>query len=198
MTKYKLFVLAIFSFVTISIYSQTSFKRFSFIPRVGINFANLTNNSVYVDVNSTTHEKKSKPIVGLNVGLDAEYRLNSTLGLSLGAFYSVQGYKWDIDNFDRNQTIHYFQFPLMANVYITKGFYARAGVQYGLKGYVSGDWVPNDPYKNYDISIPIGIGYEYNRFLGEVKYNIGITDISESGLLDSKNSVFTINIGYRL
>ena len=50
----------------------------------------------------------------------------------------------------------------------------------------------------FDLSIPVGLSYEYNRVTLDARYNIGLTKLY-SGIDDSsRNSVITVTLGYKL
>ena len=46
-----------------------------------------------------------------------------------------------------------------------------------------------------DISIPLGLSYEYMNVVVDARYNWGLTKIHN--LTDSKNSFFTFTVGYK-
>jgi len=50
-----------------------------------------------------------------------------------------------------------------------------------------------------DVSLPIGLSYEYMGVVLDARYNLGLTNVDDSpGHDDScKNRVFTFSVGYR-
>lgn len=65
--------------------AQNQVGEFSLKPMVGINVSDITTNEDVI--------YKSK--VGFTGGLEAEYGVTPWLGVSLGAFYSQQGAKYE-------------------------------------------------------------------------------------------------------
>ena len=47
----------------------------------------------------------------------------------------------------------------------------------------------------FDLSIPVGLSYEYKNFVLDGRYNFGVTNISKNG--NPKNSVFQFTLGYK-
>lgn len=170
----------------------------SFIPRVGMTLANLSNMEVYTDVSGKVMDTKMR--VGVSVGGDVEYQALSMLGVSLGAHYMLQGCHHEkVGNVGgKNTDIHYLNFPLVLNGYIGSGFALHAGVQLGVK---LGEKSPLDDdklFKSTDVSIPLGLSFERNRFIVDARYNLGVSNIDKLGLLDVKNNVIVLSLGYRL
>jgi hypothetical protein len=49
--------------------------------------------------------------------------------------------------------------------------------------------------KGVDLSIPVGLSYEYKNVVLDGRYNFGVTKAFDTG--DAKNSVFQITLGYK-
>ena len=49
--------------------------------------------------------------------------------------------------------------------------------------------------KTFDFSIPVGASYEYQNFVLDARYNIGVTKVIDG--LDCRNSVFQLTLGYK-
>ena len=89
----------------------------------------------------------------------------------------------------------------MANVYVVKGLAVKLGVQPGFN--VSNKIKLNNldafenPFKaqSVDVSIPVGVSYEYNNIQLDARYNWGISKAYKN--FDAKNSVFQITLGYK-
>ena len=52
-----------------------------------------------------------------------------------------------------------------------------------------------DDAKTVDLSIPVGLSYEYSNFVFDARYNFGVTKVADDA--DSKNSVFQFTLGYK-
>jgi len=155
-------------------------------PEVGMTIANITKS----DLNTK---------IGLVAGAELEYMLTNNFSLTAGALYSMQGAKKD----DYKINLEYINVPVMARFYPVSGLSLGAGVQFGFKtkGEVeiynhSGDL--KDQLKSVDISIPLGLAYEFNDFVIDARYNLGMSGIFDYDALDDyKNSVFQITLGYK-
>ena len=125
---------------------------------------------------------------------------------------------------DQRDILGYIKIPIVANYYIFKGFAVKTGVQFGFlvssKFYahgtadmdVLGDGVNRevdlygtvdmkDQYKKFDFSIPIGVSYQFKVPITiDARYQLGLTRVNKQtfdGVKDSKNSVFTLTVGYK-
>ena len=53
----------------------------------------------------------------------------------------------------------------------------------------------NDIYKSVDVSIPLGVSYEYMNVVVDARYNIGVT--KNNKVNDSKSNFFALTVGYK-
>ena len=121
---------------------------------------------------------------------------------------------------NQHANIDYLQVPLMLKAYVAPGFAVMAGAQMGFllgdakflsestalekdkngstiyKETTNHDYVI-DYLKKVDVSIPLGISYEYMNVILDARYNIGLTNIYKGDALKSKNKVLTFTVGYR-
>ena len=134
----KIFIVAslILAFATAK--AQSEVGGFSVRPMVGMNIGMMTN------------ADDSDPRIGFVVGTELEYQATDLLGLSAGLLYSQQGCKID-DN--GTLKLDYINIPLLANVYVAKGFAVKLGLQPGF--------LINDKAKASDsgVSVEAGMGY---------------------------------------
>ena len=166
----------------------------SLAPKAGLNFASLT---------SVDDTKMRIAFVG---GLEGMYMATDYVGVSAGVFYSGQGLDYDISSGNAYLSLAYLNIPIMANFYVAEGFALKVGVQPGIllsaeKKYSesSGSATVDmkDNLESLDISIPVGLSYEFSNFIIEGKYNLGLTKVSKSkSESDCKNSVFQLTVGY--
>ena len=90
------------------------------------------------------------------------------------------------------------------------GLAIKAGIQPGFllsakyKGseLVGNNWVDFDEsstegLKKLDLSIPVGLSYEFSDFVIDARYNFGVTKIAKEGS-DGKNSVIMLTVGYKI
>ena len=131
--------------VSLMTLAQPSAGSFSLIPRLGVNFANMTNNEVVATLdanpqNDKTLKSRIKP--GLTVGFDAEYQATDHVSVSLGLHYSQQGSRFP--DFERKEgefvegysdwhtDLDYLNVPLLLGYRIANGFSVKAGLQLGM------------------------------------------------------------------
>ena len=194
---------------------QVSAQEFHFIPKIGLNFANMTN-----------MEGSMKP--GLNIGVAGEVMMTDNFAIEPGVFYSMQGTKGDVGSSTVKYKNDYLNIPILFKGYVYEGFNLFAGPQLGfkvsskLKASESGTSVSTDVasdwFKTFDFSIAIGAGYQSPMgLIFSLSYNIGLTNVLDkdniasfinktpgvSGIsasdLDgkSRNGVLQFNVGWR-
>ena len=189
--------MALMAFIaTTASFAQWSVGSITVQPKIGINGANITD------------ADNSDSRIGLVLGGEFEYRVSPIFSLSAGALYSMQGCKGTAEDDDGNTgdvslKLDYINVPILANVYVVKGLAIKLGIQPGFNvrhkatARVSGvNVTTNLPgIKSVDFSIPIGVSYEFNRFVIDGRYNFGLTKLIDDS--DSKNSVFQFTFGYK-
>ncbi len=123
-----------------------------------------------------------------------------------------------VGNSDNHIDMQYINVPLMANLYVSQGLAFKLGVQAGFlldaqnKSEVTDITIKDENEKEYgrpqklkadmdcnsfDISIPVGISYEYMNVILDARYNIGLSNIYKIDEFKSKNKFFTFTVGYR-
>lgn len=150
-----------------------------------------------------TDADDADPRIGLAAGAEFEYGLTDNIGLSAGVLYSMQGVKTIIVDDDCTSKLDYLNVPILANFYVAKGFAVKLGVQPGFKlsskakfkGSGGSKEVDVDGFKSVDLSIPVGLSYQYQNIVFDARYNWGVTNLVEDS--DSKHSVFQITVGYK-
>lgn len=140
-------IIAVALFFSAVAQAQPKEGTFSIIPRLGLSIANLSNDYIYTGDASTEsgHEFKSKHKAGLLAGVDLEYQALPVLGVSLGAYYSMQGCRYSNDEVERKASegayigvsemstnLQYINVSLMASLYVAPNFAIKAGVQVGF------------------------------------------------------------------
>lgn len=188
----KLFLAVIAMMVSAATFAQNEAGQITIQPKVGVNIANITD-AVGAD-----------PRIGLAAGAEFEYGLTDNIGLSAGVLYSMQGAKASEESVDYTLKLDYLNVPILANFYVAKGLALKLGVQPGfklsskVKGEASGvtaELEVEDGVKSIDLSIPVGLSYQYQNIVFDARYNWGVTKIIDDA--DSKNSVFQITVGYK-
>lgn len=160
--------------------AQHSVGSISIKPMVGLNIANIT------DLDD------SDPRYGVAAGAEFEYQATDMFSLSFGALYSMQGAKGSLSykgaSVEATCKEDYINIPILANVYVAKGLAVKLGLQPGFNvndkyhvkaGFAgfsgSGDFDPDEigmpEAKSVDLSIPVGLSYEYSGFVLDARYN---------------------------
>ena len=206
----KLFFAAAVLMCSLTAFAQSKEGTFNILPKAGINISNLSN------------KDNAKVKVGFTAGAEAEYQLTKQLSLSAGAMFSTQGAKSttvfrEVDNttkeireVDIKNTMEfdYINVPILANYYIIEGLAVKLGIQPGFNIIAKRkrtDGVEKESknlsdlgvdVRKVDISIPIGVSYEFNDFVVDARFNLGLTEVAD--LVKSKNRVFQITFGYQI
>jgi hypothetical protein len=200
----KIMMIAAMMVAAISANAQNEVGQLTLMPKAGINISTITGDGI---------NKKSK--VGLVAGIEAEYGISEKFGLQFGLLYSMEGcksdavvaagegasafraegVKWNLD---------YINIPIMAQYYVVKGLAVKAGIQPAFN--VRGKWsvdgnsgkmkdIGYEP-KAFNFSIPVGLSYEYQNFVLDARYNIGVTKLVKDAD-QGRNSTFAITLGYK-
>lgn len=164
--------------------------------------------------------------VGVDVDYQVQSRTSVSLGLHyaiLGSRYpdyqsgdneakQYTGYR------DWHTNLHYLNVPLLFNCYVAKGLALKTGLQMGVMldaktEYEATEFKVNDngskeygettkheeslKTKKIDVSIPIGVSYEYMNVILDARYNFGLANVYDVDALNSKNRYFMFTAGYR-
>ena len=173
---------------------------YSIQPRVGITLSTLTNSD------------DAKMKLNIAYGVEFEHYVTDQFSVAGGVLFTNQGTKYSDDNSTFN--IYYGAVPLTANYYVLPGLALKAGLQPAFRVKtnmkVNGQTYDFDKAMDYlfedkdvkmnkfDLSIPVGLSYEYNGLTLDARYNFGVTKLF-SGVDDAiRNQVITITLGYKL
>lgn len=201
----KFLAIASIILASISGFAQNEVGTFTLTPKIGINAANMS-----------TFEKSDYRI-GLTLGAEAGYQVLPDFSLSMAAMYSQQGtnshWQWS----DGTVKLDYINIPLMANYYWDYGITLKVGLEPGInlsgKGTINingnkheGDLenaIINEEGSDMDVSafvmaLPVGLSYEKNNVVVDLRYNIGLSDALKFGSQRAANFVFQLTLGYKL
>ena len=202
--KKKILSVVVLLATSLCVFAQNGVGQWSFMPKAGLNLATLTNDS----------EAKIRP--ALTVGGEFGYVASPKMALSFGAMYSQQGCKAIFQGIDGTIKMDYINIPVIASYRATDKLAIKIGLQPGFmindKVKISGNGVSaevglEESYRSIgfdvninkvDLSIPIGISYDFDNVQVEFRYNAGITNaMTAEGGFSTKNSVFQFTIGYK-
>lgn len=138
---------------------------------------------------------------------------------SIGVNNTTSGEKGSIDISNARLELDYIQVPVLANFYVYNGLALKAGLQFGycvhqsakadvdynipVQGLtVYGDETSDPDLHKFDLTLPVGISYEYKNIVADLRYNIGLTNLN-SHYYDGgdkptwRTSTFALTVGYK-
>lgn len=196
----KLLLSLVVMLLAVGVMAQHREGTFTVQPKVGMNISSLTD--------------ADKTIVALNFGMESEYMVTDNFSFAAGLHLSNQGAKYDDGTTKYTADLDYVNVPIVANVYVLPGLAVKAGVQLGYRTnakiktddgtmdmdayYKLAGFVLGEDYKisKFDLSIPVGISYEYNNIVLDARYNWGLIKVENYGD-PYYNRVFQLTLGYK-
>ena len=166
----KLLMIVAMMVATLSANAQNEVGQVTLKPMVGMTLATIT------DFDNV------KMKAGLVAGVEAEYGISEK---------AKEG--------DGKMKLDYINVPILANYYVIPGLAIKAGIQPGfLMSAKDNDGNSfKDEMKKVDISIPLGASYEFENFVIDARYNLGLTKGNKNGDKSRKNSVLMFTVGYK-
>lgn len=219
----KVIVIAAMIVATLSANAQAEPGSLTIQPHIGGSAGMISNaNATVLDKTSINLEKDAN--AGAVAGVELEYQVNKWLGVAAGVNYMEAGTAWKdvtkngIDYKDMKIETGYVTVPVVANFYVCKGLALKSGVQFNfmtdakLKATgekkdgniitkVEYDRKVMDSFNKFDVSIPVGISYEFKvPIVIDLRYNIGLTKINKDNIFDEKtcrSNTCTLTVGYK-
>jgi len=203
----KLLTLMVLIAITLSVQAQHEEGDITIQPKIGVTISNMTDGD------------KSK--INLTYGVEFERFFTDQFSASLGIMFTNQGCKWNIysldgaDNVsdDMKLDIYYGTLPIMANYYVLPGLALKAGIQpaFRVKARIefNGEKMDFDnaidaifdgndnKMRTFDLSIPVGLSYEFKRVTFDARYNFGVTKLISNTDENIYNKVFIMTLGYK-
>lgn len=214
----KLMMIAAMMVAAVSANAQFEPGTWSIQPKIGGTLSKVSNMpklpiGYNVDLDKSVY-------TGALIGAEFEYQIAKPFSLAAGLNYSMQGCKWSDYKEGKAElkepriALGYLNLPIVANVYIFKGFAIKAGVQFGFltsanlkyelkdeNTNVNFDKSIKDNCNKVDIAIPMGISYQVPTIPIYIdgRYNLGLSKIFKDDMGDktSKNQVFQVTVGYK-
>lgn len=204
----KIFVLFALMALTVAAKAQHEEEESVIQPRVGMTFSTITGED----------GAKMKPNV--TYGFEYEYFVNDEFSLAAGLMFTNQGFKADnylelpgSANVSVKMDSYYTTVPITINYYLFEGLAIKAGLQpaFRVKTNIKVDDVKKDlddalellfPNKEvelskFDLSIPVGLSYEFQNVTLDVRYNYGLINVFRHVDQSSHNSVLSATLGYK-
>lgn len=165
--------------------------QFSLGLKGGLNFANL-------DVSDIPGTYKNR--TGYHLGAFALLKF-ANVGIQPEIIYSEQGAKVkdpNLSSFESN--FSYVNIPIMLKLYTIAGLNLQVGPQFGfLTSAESGGQSVKDQLKGSDFSVGLGAGWDFPFGLSlDVRYNLGISDVSDVAAAQIKNQVWQVSAGFKV
>lgn len=168
----KLLLMAALALTSVVSFGQRRVGSTTIQPKIGLNV-------------STVGDLDWK--AGFVFGAELQHQINRKVAVAGGLLYSFQGGKGD--NYTWNPG--YINIPVTLNYYASRGFAIKAGLQPGFM--VSKDNVGD--VNTFDLAVPVGMSYEFDNFVIDGRYNIGVTKVPKHG--DGYTNVLQFTIGYK-
>lgn len=154
--------------------------------KAGLNLANLTN------TNGSFR-------AGLHAGGLMHAHFTPAFSIQPEIMYSMQGAKYDND---ARYTLGYVNIPVLLQYNFGDGFRLQGGPQLGILTTAtfkvgSTNYDVSDAFKTIDFSVPLGLSYLSKSGVGlDARYNIGVSDVTESTASSSRNGVIQFGLFY--
>ena len=201
----KLFLLMAMMVTTIAAQAQHDEGDITIQPRVGISYSNITDGNRWK--------------LNIAYGVEFEHYLTEQFSLAGGVLFTNQGCKYGVYSDNNKVTdvtiklnLYYGTLPITANYYILPGLALKAGIQPAFRvkaNVVQGSekldfdkmvavFYGNDVKMNkFDLSIPVGLSYEFKGITLDARYNFGLTKLTSDGD-NLYNKVFVVTLGYKI
>jgi hypothetical protein len=193
----KLMMIAVMAVVALTANAQNTLRdngSFTLQPKVGIGIGSL--DGTWTTVGGV--DRKSR--IGFLAGAEAEYYTNEWLGIAAGLNYAQQGWKLEGGGTSTTCKLDYLNIPITANFYVLQGLALKTGVQLGFLLSAKAESLDiKDAYESVNFSIPIGLSYEYENFVFDARYNIGVSTVNKNSTSDNKyhSGLVQFTIGYK-
>ena len=198
----KLLTLIATAFIALSVSAQSEAGSFTLQPNVGFTYTTP----------SGDWGKGKDGAFALTAGVEGMYMVNDKFGAALGLNFTGYNISQEVvtslkgDTEDLVWSNYYFNVPVTANYYVAPGLAVKAGIALNFlstakfDGYDEYDFgfksvKVKDIYKSTFFSVPVGVSYEFNSFVFDARYNIGLGKVHDSK--DGSYSALTFTVGYK-
>ena len=192
----KLLTIIATAFIALSVSAQSEAGSFTLQPNVGCTYTTATGD----------WGKGTDGAFALTAGVEGMYMVNDKFGAALGV--NLTGYNTSVETRkdDVIYSNYYFNFPVTANYYVAPGLAVKAGIALNLLATAKIDDYDEydfgfkslkvkDMYKSTFFTVPVGVSYEFNSFVFDARYNIGISKVAKDD--DGSFNALTFTVGYK-
>ena len=182
-------------------------------------------------LSTITKTDDTKMKLGLVGGAELGYQVTDQFAVTAGALVAMQGtgVKDNEITKDASLALTYLNVPVLLNYSIVPGLTIKAGIQPGFlltaktkyttialaegEKDMKSDTDVKDLMEKFDLSLPVGIAYEFDDFVIDARYNIGLSKIVKTGGTviepdgstlsvignpSARNCVFMLTFGYKV
>lgn len=165
-------------------------------PRVGFNESKFGNDKIYYDSSMDDNIANAKYKAGLTVGVEVQHQITDAFAVSGGVLYSRQGTSFEkIHNMETlSITLDNINVPLLLVATTRLGLDVKVGIQPEVR--VSNKF--NLVMNRMNLSIPIGLSYEYKHVAIDLRYNMGMTYVYDGGTENARSKSIVVTLGYAI
>ena len=174
-------------------HGATKAKHVSLGIKGGLNVYNIHND------NNVKYDAKT----GFHLGLLGHIHLTRQLAIQPELVYSAQGAKYNVANNEVKIKLGYINVPILLQYMFDNGFRLQAGPQVGFLASAKSETNNSETdiknnLKKVDFALGFGAGYiNPTSGLGvDARYNLGLSDINETGSVKSTNRGFQLGLFY--
>lgn len=177
-------------------------------PKIGANFANLYGENVKEAEEELGEDFKSK--LGICVGGFITFNISEMFAIQPEVLYSMKGSKAEGtlfgETFKVKFNLSYLEIPVLVKLRITTrgnvkpNIFAGPSLAIKLSGKTKTEYAGEseeddlEDIKDTDIGLIIGAGVDFGKLTVDLRYNLGLTKLSEED--DVKNKAISLMIGY--
>lgn len=191
----KAIITIMFAIVSMATFAQNEPGTLTLYPRVGVNFSKFADSGVaFLDDKNREGYAESEFKPGLVIGVEGEYQLSGLFAISGGVLYSQQGEQYDLPSDTKEyDKVKYdnINIPLLAVFKTRIGLSVKCGLQ---PEFVINN--PNFKARKVNLSLPLGVAYEYKDLSLDLRYNLGMTNVMDLDGISSKNRSIMLTLGY--
>jgi len=188
----KFYLVTILTIMVLAAGTVNAQQHINIGTKIGVNSYSISN-----DVGPSYDSK-----IGLHAGILGHIHLDGTGGqfaLQPELVYSMQGGKFGGTNFN----LDYLNIPVIVQYMFDNGFRLQAGPQLGLlvRAKAEGNNTSvdvKDDFKTMDLGLSLGAGYIHvpSSFGIDIRYNIGLSDITENSNVQSNSRGIQVGVFY--
>lgn len=177
--------------------AQKKVGTLTLYPRIGLNWSKFSGDKIFTDASSSAQSSvDAKYRAGFTAGAELQYQWDRNVAVSGGVLYSRGGTKFDNlpDDFDDSGIkTDNIQVPILLVGTTSFGLSGKIGLQ---PEYCFHTNVFKDYIRKVNLSLPVGLAYEWHDIAIDARYNFGLTKVYKNDLVPSShNDMFVLTLG---